>query len=127
MDITPIIPANKKIITAYDSNNFTVSGEKYFSNIIIFADMVIPWKITHDLNHIDNYLVLNEFASQIEILLIGTGSKHIILEKSLLLQLKSNFNVEVMNSGAACRTYNILLAEGRNVAAALAILDTIKS
>jgi len=51
-------------------------------------------------------------------LLIGTGQNHQIPSKSLYINFaKLNYAVDVMNSVAACRTFNILVAEERKVAA----------
>jgi len=59
---------------------------------------------------------------QLEIVLLGTGAtlrfpSPLVTKK--LIEIKTG--VEVMDTNAACRTYNILMAEGRNVAAALLI------
>lgn len=57
-----------------------------------------------------------------EIVLIGTGSTFRFPENALLAPLyKAGIGVEVMDTPAACRTYNILLGEGRNVVAALIV------
>lgn len=57
-----------------------------------------------------------------EIVLLGTGDNLHLLHPRLLQSLaQSGVGVEVMDTHAACRTYNILVAEGRKVAAALFI------
>src|SRR5690348_13682824 len=57
-----------------------------------------------------------------DILLIGTGSKHILLPVTLYGELiNQGIGVEIMDTSAACRTFNALSAEDRNVAAALII------
>ncbi len=57
------------------------------------------------------------------ILLIGTGSKMVLLPLELYGDLLNlGIGVEIMDTAAACRTYNALSAENRNVAAALIIL-----
>lgn len=59
-------------------------------------------------------------ADQPEVLLIGTGAKQILLAPSLLATLqKRGIGVEAMSTPAAARTYNVLMAEGRRVIAAL--------
>jgi uncharacterized protein len=56
------------------------------------------------------------------VLLLGTGARQRFPEASLLRPLiAAGLGLEVMDSGAACRTYNILVAEGRAVAAALIV------
>lgn len=57
-----------------------------------------------------------------EIVLLGTGAAFRFPEPQLLAPLhKAGIGVEVMDTPAACRTYNILLGEGRNVVAALIV------
>ncbi len=57
-----------------------------------------------------------------ELVLLGTGNRHRFPHPALLADLiAAGIGLEAMNTGAACRTYNILAAEGRRVAAALII------
>jgi uncharacterized protein len=57
-----------------------------------------------------------------KVLLLGVGEKSQILPQDLLDPfINAGIGVEVMTTGAACRTYNVLMAEGRNVVAALII------
>ena len=57
-----------------------------------------------------------------EIVLLGTGPAFAFPEPRLLAPLRdAGIGVEVMDTPAACRTYNILLAEGRNVVAAVVV------
>ena len=57
-----------------------------------------------------------------EIIILGTGIAHKFPDQSLLSQLtKMGIGIEVMDTRACCRTYNILVEEGRRVAAALLI------
>ena len=59
---------------------------------------------------------------QPDILLIGTGSQHVFLPIELYGELiNKGIGIEIMETGAACRTYNALSAENRNVVAALII------
>ena len=55
-----------------------------------------------------------------EVVLLGTGGKHRFLHPRISRELTvANISMESMDTAAACRTYNILMAEGRHVAAAL--------
>lgn len=117
MDVTPIIPRDKKVIQAYSNECFKINEERFNNNIIVIHNEVLTW----DIEDFES-LQLSDFdiikSREVEILLIGCGATH----KSLSPKLKyglDNISVEVMNTGAACRTYNILLGEGRLVAAAL--------
>jgi uncharacterized protein len=60
-----------------------------------------------------------------EVLLIGSGMRQVFPERATMAALyAAGIGFEVMDTGAACRTYNVLAAEGRNVAAALIIEPT---
>ena len=57
-----------------------------------------------------------------EVLLIGTGEKQDFPDREVWRRLRrEGLGVEIMDTGAACRTYNLIMAEGRDVAAALII------
>lgn len=59
-----------------------------------------------------------------ELVLFGTGARLSFPDREILWPLQQKgIGVEVMDTGAACRTYNILVSEGRNVAAALLMID----
>lgn len=63
---------------------------------------------------------LMALAGQVDVLVVGTGPEIAHIPASLRRELESaGIGVEVMNSPAACRTYNVLAAEGRRVALAL--------
>ncbi|MEQ1581862.1 MAG: Mth938-like domain-containing protein [Steroidobacteraceae bacterium] len=67
------------------------------------------------LAHLDHVI-----AQQPEIVLIGSGAKQRFPERSIMMALLSRrIGVEVMDTAAACRTFNILVAEDRRVVAAL--------
>ena len=55
-----------------------------------------------------------------EVVIIGTGARHVFLPQELIAPLvRAGIGVEVMSTSAACRTWNILSAEGRRIAALL--------
>jgi len=122
MDITPMMPGDSQIIDAYGPGHFRVSGEVYDGPIIVFPDEVRLWPISDFLG-----ITIDSFgdmpAKQVEVLLVGTGAKMQLLPSPLKKSLRAvGVGVEVMDTGAACRTYNVLMAEGRHVAAALMLV-----
>ena len=55
-----------------------------------------------------------------EVVIIGTGARHVFLPQELIAPLMhAGIGVEIMSTSAACRTYNILSAEGRRIVALL--------
>ena len=117
MYIQPLIPKDKKTIRGYGKEYFMINEQKISSSIILSPNKVIEWSgDTEDL--IDALTELD--ISEKTILLVGTGEKR-VPDKILLEygQKNPNLSVEFMDTGAACRTYNVLLAEDRNILTAL--------
>jgi uncharacterized protein len=121
MDITPIIPSGKNIIKAYGNMGFKINDTEYHSSLIVLPNKISAWNITSPAQiAIDPLQFALENAANIEILLIGCGEVHMALPPEISQHFNQmNIGVEIMTTGAACRTYNVLLSEGRDVAAAL--------
>ncbi|MCW2243195.1 Mth938-like domain-containing protein [Azospirillum canadense] len=120
-DITPIIPSDRQVIDGYGDGQFCVSGKWRTGAVVVLPDRTQPWEAPNF-----SALTVGDFAMvvgaqpRVELLLLGTGSKMQLLPKALRQSLReAGLVVEVMDTGAACRTYNVLLAEGRRVGAAL--------
>jgi len=118
MDITPLTRPELKIIQSYGAGFFRVNGVIFKNPILINGDVVTEW------NYGENPLYLSEqilsLKGAIEILLIGMGKNFAVLPPSKRAGLLGlGFTVDVMDTAAACRTYNVLTAEGRRVSAAL--------
>lgn len=118
MDITPLLRPEQKIIQSYGAGFFRVNGDVFRCPILVYGDEVVEWSGAH------NPLILSEqitaLAGKIDILLIGMGTNFTVLPPSKRAGLKMDgLTVEVMDTASACRTFNVLTAEGRRVAAAL--------
>lgn len=120
MDVTPVIPGDRQVIDSYWPGHFRVSGQVHEGAVIVFPDRTIVWPVT-DVSSLDVEAFRPVAGDEVEVLLLGCGSKIAFLPPSLRRALKEDMGVHVdsMDTGAACRTYNVLLAEGRRVAAAL--------
>ena len=125
MDITPVIPGTSYQINRYGNFKFTLNTDIVVEgNLLIMSDQYWPWdrgtKITAQ-----NLEPLLKHQEEIEILIIG--SPH-ISEKKEIDAIKRDlsphaYSIDFMDTGAACRTYNVLLSEGRHVAAALVAIE----
>lgn len=121
MSLTPEDPAGRQAIEAYGDCGFRVSGHRYDGSLLVLPDEVVSWSVT-DMTRLDegSLAPIQERADRIEVLLLGCGSSIAFLKPDLRAMLKdSGIAVDLMDSGAACRTYNVLMAENRKVAAAL--------
>ncbi len=122
MDVTPLIPNGRKIIQSYGPQGFKVSGVSYDSAIIVTPIDCVTWaapKMIQDLRSSD-FSYFDDMAGTVDVILLGAGAKPAMLAGDLKIGLRAKgFSVDVMETGAACRTYNVLMAEGRRVAAML--------
>jgi len=107
-------------IRHYTEGRVTIGQEVYQGSLILLPDRVIPdWSPSafEELQAADLGL-LAELAP--EIVILGTGKQQLFPHPSLLQPLmQARIGFEAMTTPAACRTYNILMSEGRRVAAAL--------
>lgn len=111
--------ADTNQITGYGAGHLLVNGVRHEISLIVLPDEVIAdWGAgfeTLSSRHFDALVIRAP-----EIVLLGTGRKLRFPPAALYANLiKARVGIEVMDTAAACRTYNILAAEGRRVAAAL--------
>jgi uncharacterized protein len=123
MDVTPLIPQGRQIIDAYGEGGFRISGRRVEGSVIVFPDKVTPWAVDEigalSAGSLDAVSAAGR-AGSVDLLLIGTGARMAQIDRTLRQALRADgVVIEVMDTGAACRTYNVLMAEGRRVAAAL--------
>lgn len=121
MDITPVVSETVQIVQGYGNGGFRVAGTDYQGSVLIFGDQTHPWPV-RDFTE----LTLGAFesliaaASELDILLVGCGRTQQFIKPSLRDALRrQDLVVDAMDTGAACRTFNVLLSEERRVAAAL--------
>ncbi len=124
MEITPEIPQDRQVIESYGEGRFRISGRAYTGSVLVFPDRTLAWPVASmpDLS-MDALADVVAAAPPVEILLIGCGAKLALLPGPLRQALREHgIGCDTMDTGAACRTYNVLLAESRRVAAALIAL-----
>jgi uncharacterized protein len=112
-------PAGAQTITAYGDDYVKVNGERRETSIIVTAEGVESWQpASFDALSADDFKRLAELG--VEIVLLGTGPRQRFPHPRLTAPLgAARVGLEVMDTKAACRTYNILVAEARRVALAL--------
>ena len=119
-----IIIKGKYKIDAYSAGYVKISNKFYTTNLIVSPD-----KITENWSPKDYSSLTAEDFEQIisfspEIVLLGTGlHSHFPADKVTDLLTINQIGFEIMDTGAACRSYNFLLSEGRQVVAALFMID----
>ncbi len=121
MDVTPVIAGDRQVIESYGRASFRVSGVAHEGAIMVFPDRTVPFA-AHAMSEVSAATLapLLARAGEVEILLLGCGARMALVPQALRARLKeAGIVVDAMDTGAACRTYNVLLAEDRRVAAAL--------
>lgn len=121
MDVTPIMPVGRHLIEAYGGGTFRVAGRVWRGPLLVFPGHAETWDFT-DFAALAPASLAPVLAQEpkVEILLVGTGTRMQLLPPGLRKTLRTaGVAVEAMDTGAACRTYNVLMAEARRVAAAL--------
>jgi len=120
MELTPVIPSGRQVIESYGARGFRVSGIAYEYSILVFPDATLDWPVAGiEAVTIETLQPVVERGGT-EILLLGCGARMMPVPPALRQALKAvGISLEAMDTGAACRTYNVLLAEDRRVATAL--------
>jgi len=114
MKITEIDFDAAKPIDSYGDGFFRVAAEVHHGDMLIFPDAVLAWG-----GYADRAAIFAQ-ADKIDVLFVGTGAEIAHIPADLRAELESaGIGVEHMSTPAACRTYNVLLSEGRRIGAAL--------
>ncbi len=108
-------------IEAYGDGGFRFAQMSHRGSILCLPSGIYGWNVSENSELIvNNFRRLLKETREIEILLIGTGEELRAINPELRVALRSaGISADPMSTGAAVRTFNVLLAEGRAVAAAL--------
>ncbi len=122
VDITPLITRDRQVIQSYKNGAFRISGQIYEGAVLVLPATAHLWHGVKTPQHltIDDFSPLLNHEDGLDLILLGAGN--MITPVAPAVQdnlLRSGIALDIMNTGAACRTYNLLMAEGRRVAAAL--------
>ena len=125
MDVTPLVSKGRQLIESYGDGAFKISGVVYNAPVIVFPESCFsPDYFEADES---NFRLLREVfqtSYRPSVLLYGTGKNTSLIpeiEKEFVRE--QNCVLDIMNTGAACRTFNVLCAEDRRVAAVLFPVD----
>lgn len=120
-DVTPAIPTGRQVIESYGHGGFQVSGTDYRGSILVLPERTLGWAVTKiDELTLESLAPVLSESDAVDLLLVGCGPRLVLPPAALRRDVRAAGPVlEPMDTGAACRTYNVLMAEGRHVAAAL--------
>jgi len=117
MKLHQTVGQGQNLITAYDADQIQINQNAFTGNLIITPSSVSEWQVANfealKPEHFSALLALNP-----EVVLLGTGGSLRFPHPRLTAELiNAHIGVEVMDTPAACRCYNILMAEDRRVVA----------
>lgn len=121
MDLNPRLAPGRQLIQAYGDGGFVIAGQRWLGSVLVFPETTLAWGCADiDRLGLDSLGPVIAAAPIPELLLVGCGPALRQLPPTLRAALAAaGLRVETMDTGAACRTFNVLLTEERRVAAAL--------
>jgi uncharacterized protein len=120
VDLTPLVPAGRQFIERYAPSGFRVTGVIYRGSVLVFPDRTEPWMVADASTVTWESLTPVVEHGGVQILLLGLGRTVSRVPATLRAAARgAGIALEPMDTGAACRTYNVLATEGRQLAAAL--------
>jgi len=109
-------------INSCTTNSITVNKKEYNKSIILYhTEIFTNWNL-NDINKLSNkdLDLLNKHTP--ELIILGTGPTSIYPNrKTLAILYNSKIPFEIMNSSSACRSYNLLVNDNRNIAVGIII------
>ena len=113
-------PAQLNLVTGYGTGFVEVNRERREGSLVLLPDgPVLEWSVA-TFDQIDEHAIAGLLRHRPEIVLLGTGARQRFPHPRVGAALSgARIGLDVMDTPAACRTYNILDAEGRRVLAAL--------
>lgn len=109
-------------VTAYDETGVEINAVRFDYSLLVLPEVApVPWPVS-SFEQLSAESFEQIGATSPDVVILGSGNKQRFVHPSLLANLTARrIGVESMDNQAACRTYNILMAEGRKVALALII------
>lgn len=121
MDITPHIRESRVIIDGYGDGGFRVNGERRDGALIVLEDKAVALDVRsiEDLSP-ETLQPLFDAADTLDVVIFGMGEKMAFIPPAVLRALQDhNLGSDPMDTGAACRCFNVLVTEDRRAAAVL--------
>ena len=122
MKLQPTITKQYQTVTGYDESGVEINALPFAYSLIVLPEIEpAAWPVANfDALTVEHFAQID--ATNPDVVILGTGSKQRFVHPKLTSMLTSRrIGIECMDNQAACRTYNILMAEGRRVVLALII------
>ena len=114
-------PAQVQLIRTYGPGRFLISDREWRQPVLVTPTVTTAWNVARaEELTLESLEALKAAPAPTELLVLGCGARAIFVPPALRADLKAaGLALEVVDTGSACRIYNVLLAESRRVAAAL--------
>ena len=113
------------LIRTYAAGQIIVNQDSYTRSLVVLPGQIIADWPPQTFEELAVAHVAALVPLRPELVILGTGRRQRFPRAALLAPLmEAGIGWEIMDTGAACRTYNILMGEGRNVAAALLMIES---
>mgnify|MGYP001817304165 FL=1 len=120
MEFNLEIPENQFFIRSISEHGIRVHDQLFKKPFIISGQRIIPEWDVESVEDMDEESLQKIFDLEPEVILIGTGDTQVFLQPAIQIHFfRRSIGFEVMTTDAACRTFNVLVSEGRKVVAAL--------
>jgi uncharacterized protein len=116
--------AGRAPIAGYGRGLFRTGGVEHHGSLLILPEGTFPWPVTSaDGLTAESFAPVLALGAPVHFLLLGTGAAQVFPDPAIRAAFTdAGIGLEAMDTGAACRTYNVLLGEERVFAAALIAL-----
>ena len=125
MEIEQPVFRSRLPIDAYGDRGFRIGGLRLEGSLLLLSHGMEPWDVTSmdDMTAASFDPVVSDPAD-LEFVLLGCGPEMVRPRTNLVSHLAdAGLGLEFMDTGAACRLYNLLISEGRSIAAALIAVE----
>ena len=114
-------PVQVQLIRSYGPGRFLISEREWRQPVLVTPTVTMAWNVARaEELTLESLAALKAAPVPTELLVLGCGARAIFVPPDLRAVLKAaGLALEVVDTGSACRMYNVLLAESRRVAAAL--------
>ncbi|MFO1154573.1 MAG: Mth938-like domain-containing protein [Rhodospirillales bacterium] len=129
LELTPKPASGRQLIDKYGAGGFRIAGHRHVGSVIVFPARTLAWPVTaiEQIGAASLAPLLDPVRAGEEschILIVGSGPRFAPPPDRLAAELlEAGVALEWMDTGAACRTFNVLLLEERDVAAALLAVE----
>lgn len=114
-------PAQVQVIRTYGPGRFLIGDREWRCPVLVTPSWTTDWPVERaDDVSLDNLASLRSAEMSTELVVLGCGARTVFIRPGIRATLRAaGMGLEAVDTGSACRMYNVLLAEGRRVAAAL--------